>query len=195
MLSEAQKHGWVFDEAHCFSKWGHDFRPDYHYAARFIRELAEEHGVPLPPVACFTATAKADVREEIIEHFRRELGQELRLFDGGAERDNLEFEIQPVNAAQKWERAHELLEERLAAEPEGSAVIYAATQKGAAEAADYLKRKGWRAEAFHGGIAVSNRNFSAIETDIKIATSSINHRRLTDALNLMMLARRDPFFE
>lgn len=49
---------WVFDEAHCFSKWGHDFRPDYLYAARFIRELCKDQKMTLPPVTCYTATAK-----------------------------------------------------------------------------------------------------------------------------------------
>ena len=48
---------WVFDEAHCLSKWGHDFRTDYLYAARFIRE---RHGTDLPQIACFTATAKLE---------------------------------------------------------------------------------------------------------------------------------------
>ena len=33
---------WVIDEAHCLSKWGHDFRPDYLYVARFIREFAAD---------------------------------------------------------------------------------------------------------------------------------------------------------
>ena len=53
---------WVLDEAHCLSKWGHDFRPDYRYVARYIAE----HGGDEPaPILCLTATAKYDVVEEI----------------------------------------------------------------------------------------------------------------------------------
>jgi hypothetical protein len=74
---------WVFDEAHCLSKWGHDFRPDYLYAARFIREFAKDQGVEIPAIAGFTATAKRDVKEEILEHFQVETGRELALFEGG----------------------------------------------------------------------------------------------------------------
>ena len=46
---------WVIDEAHCLSKWGHDFRPDYRYVARYI---AEHHGEDAAPILCLTATAK-----------------------------------------------------------------------------------------------------------------------------------------
>ena len=93
---------WVFDEAHCLSKWGHDFRPDYLYAGRFIRELAREQGVPLPPVACFTATAKRDVkRGNRRVSSAGDWGQELELFEGGIERENLHFEVQHGRAGGK----------------------------------------------------------------------------------------------
>ena len=55
--------GWVLDEAHCLSRWGHDFRPDYRYVGRFIREKAGDG--PVPPVLCLTATAKPDVTADI----------------------------------------------------------------------------------------------------------------------------------
>ncbi len=176
-LRQREIGAWVFDEAHCFSKWGHDFRPDYLYASRFIREFAQEQQVPIPPVACFTATAKSDVREEIISHFRRELGQELLLFDGGAERQNLAFEIQTISASQKWERTHEILAARLPPDGSGSAVIYAATQKGAEEAAAYLKTREWRVEAFHAGIDAAEKrriqeSFISGETRIICATNA-----------------------
>ena len=70
-LGQREIAAWVLDEAHCLSKWGHDFRPDYRYVGRFIRERASEE--PPPPILCLTATAKPDVRSEIVEYFRQEL--------------------------------------------------------------------------------------------------------------------------
>jgi len=141
---------WVFDEAHCLSKWGHDFRPDYLYAARFIRELSEKQHVPPPPVQCFTATAKTDVVEEIVKHFQQELNQDLQRFEGGIERENLRFEVQPTPAPEKFARVHELLDQRLG--DDGSAVVYVATRKGAERLAEYLAAQGWLAVAFHAGL-------------------------------------------
>ena len=57
---------WVLDEAHCLSKWGHDFRPDYRYIGRYIRERAADEAVP--PVLCLTATAKPDVMSDIVDY-------------------------------------------------------------------------------------------------------------------------------
>lgn len=143
---------WVFDEAHCLSKWGHDFRPDYLYASRFIREFAAEQKTPIPPIICFTATAKNDVMEEIVDHFRRELAQELEVFQGGVERGNLAFEVQLVTEAEKAERVHHLLSERLSRPDMGSAVIFCATRKRTEFFERFLADKKWSVAAFHAGL-------------------------------------------
>jgi len=141
---------WVFDEAHCLSKWGHDFRPDYLYAARFIKEFAQQQGTAIPPVQCFTATAKQDVKDEIIDYFRANLGQELMVFEGGVERNNLHFEVQTVSEADKYPRIHALLQDRLV-DDQGSVIIYCAKQKSTEHVAAYLQQQGWPVEAFHAG--------------------------------------------
>jgi len=47
-------------------------------------------------VACYTATAKTDVINDIQQHFQERLGQELTLFQGGVERSNLAYEVHLV---------------------------------------------------------------------------------------------------
>jgi ATP-dependent DNA helicase RecQ len=144
---------WVFDEAHCLSKWGHDFRPDYLYAARFIREFSREQGQRVPPVGCYTATAKRSVIEEIKAHFREELGQDLLLYEGGVERHNLSFEVVPLSSAEKLERTNELIREHIASTDEpGGVIVYAATRNTTEEIRDFLNHHGLRAEAFHAGL-------------------------------------------
>ena len=149
---------WVFDEAHCLSKWGHDFRPDYLYAARYIREFAEEQNQAVPPIGCFTATAKTSVIEEVGTHFREELGQDLQLFAGGVERPNLSFEVIPLSEAEKRERAYELIREHMDTTDEpGGVIVYAATRRMTEEIRDFLVHQGLRAEAFHAGLAPGDK--------------------------------------
>jgi len=116
---------WVFDEAHCLSQWGHDFRPDYVYVSRFIRELAEEQQVPVPPIVCVTATAKDDVKEEIARHFKDKLGHEIVVLDGGTSRDNLSYRIEKVIDLEKPARLHELLRQKIG-DGLGAAIVFAA---------------------------------------------------------------------
>ena len=71
---------WVLDEAHCLSKWGHDFRPDYRYIGRFIHRHRD--GDYPAPILCLTATAKPDVKQEIVDYFRETLEVDLDVVDG-----------------------------------------------------------------------------------------------------------------
>ncbi len=169
---------WVFDEAHCLSKWGHDFRPDYLYAARFIKEFALRQKAVLPPVQCFTATAKQDVKDEIIDYFKAELAQDLAVFEGGVERNNLSFEVQTVNDSDRYPRINALLNERLAPEADGgSAIIYCAKQKQTEAIAEYLQQQGRQVEAFHAGKDAAEKkhiqeNFVTGATRIITATNA-----------------------
>ncbi len=141
---------WVFDEAHCLSKWGHDFRPDYLYSIRFIREFASKEKTKIPPVQCFTATAKKDVKAEITDIIQSELGLRVCHFIGGHERNNLNYEVWPVERYEKHQTILELLQARYISQ--GSVVIYCASRKGTENLAEFLQGEGYTAEAFHAGL-------------------------------------------
>ena len=149
-LAQREIGGWVLDEAHCLSKWGHDFRPDYRYVARFIREKAGDE--PIPPVLCLTATAKPDVKADIVEYFQEELGIELNVFDGGAQRTNLEFVVVQTSSGEKFADVHQILEADLPVDGSGGAIVYCATRRHSEELAAFLQAKGVKADHFHAGL-------------------------------------------
>ncbi|WP_028453000.1 RecQ family ATP-dependent DNA helicase [Chitinilyticum aquatile] len=148
-IEHRQINAWIFDEAHCLSKWGHDFRPDYLYAARFIREFTS-HG-DLAPIGCFTATAKLEVLDDIRDHFKRELDVQFAEFFGGHERTNLDFSVIQVHRSEKWSATHRLLTDSLEHAP-GGAVVFVARRKSAEELAEFLKSQRWACEHFHAGL-------------------------------------------
>ena len=173
-LDQREIGAWVLDEAHCLSRWGHDFRPDYRYVARFIREKAGEE--PIPPVLCLTATAKPDVTEDIARHFRERLGIELRVFDGGAERPNLDFQVLPITGGEKFAHLHQALEANLSP-GEGGAIVYCATRRRCEETAEFLQSKEAKADFFHAGLSPEirkdvQRRFIEGELDVIAATNA-----------------------
>ena len=139
---------WVLDEAHCLSRWGHDFRPDYLYVTRFIRENAAD-----APVLCLTATAKPDVRDDIVRHFKERSGVALKVFDGGASRANLEFVVARTTPGEKFAHIHQILEADLPPRVAGGAIVYCATRRRSEEIAAFLAAKDVAAERFHAGLS------------------------------------------
>ena len=155
-IRHRQVGAWVFDEAHCLSKWGNDFRPDYLYVSRFIRDRHARTPDGRAPVSCYTATAKREVIEDIRSHFQDSLGIELRIFDGGHERQNLHYEVIAVNKPEKQPLIHRLLEKEFGdggeADVEGGAIVFTGRRKSAEEISGFLREMGWACAHFHAGL-------------------------------------------
>jgi hypothetical protein len=56
---------WVFDEAHCISLWGLEFRPDYRKAAAYIRERRGNAADSAAPVLLVSATLTKLAKDDI----------------------------------------------------------------------------------------------------------------------------------
>ena len=154
VLAQREVGLWVLDEAHCVSKWGHDFRPDYRYVGRFIKERSDDE---IAPILGLTATAKPDVVQDIRGHFNERLGLELALLDGGASRSNLSFEVLPTQRSTKMADILDRIEEYLPATGASGAVVYCATRSATERVAEFLKQQGLAAERYHAGLTAEEK--------------------------------------
>ena len=178
VLKQREIGAWVFDEAHCVSKWGHDFRPDYRYASRYIRERAGTE--PIPPILCLTATAKPDVVNDMTSHFRDRSGVTLTVFNGGAERSNLSYEVIPTTLERKFDQIHELILDRLPTEGTSGVIIYCASRKKTEEIAGFLKDRGLEAGYFHAGLKPDAKK----ETQDRFIAGSLRVMAATNAFGM-----------
>lgn len=138
----------VVDEAHCVSLWGHDFRPDYLFIAKALRQL--EAGGNHIPVLALTATATPEVRAGIVEALERD----LRIVNRGVFRPNLRYEVVSVTNNEDRKRALA----RVLRETPGPGIVYVRSRDGCEEVAEFLRRRCQvSATHYHAGMDRASR--------------------------------------
>jgi ATP-dependent DNA helicase RecQ len=132
----------AIDEAHCISRWGPSFRPDYEALTRLTELLP---GVPL---SAFTATADEATRRDISAKLFHGQG---RTFVTGFDRPNIHL---AVEMRRDWKRQ---LLDFVRARPGESGIVYCLSRKKTEAAADLLVKNGLRALPYHAGLDSAER--------------------------------------
>ncbi len=152
----------VVDEAHCISEWGHDFRPDYLFLPRAVRDLGS------PPVLALTATATPRVRQDILRSLRM---RDPEVVVTSFNRPNLAYRV--LSVKDKDGKLPRILDVIRQNPPPG--IVYGTTRKECEELASGLRRAGVNAAHYHAGLAPADRSsvqerFMTDEVDVVVAT-------------------------
>lgn len=131
----------VVDEAHCISKWGPAFRPEYEALADLSRQLPEA------VIGAFTATADATTRRDISDKL---FNRRCQVFVYGFDRPNIHLAVEE-NAPRR--RITDYVRERAGQ----SGIVYCLSRKDTEQTAEQLQEAGLDAAAYHAGMSAQAR--------------------------------------
>tara|TARA_R110002110_G_scaffold260260_1_gene475893 strand:- start:77051 stop:78841 length:1791 start_codon:yes stop_codon:yes gene_type:complete len=150
----------VVDEAHCISKWGFSFRPEYE-ALSSLRER-----FPAATLSAFTATADTATRQDIATKL---FGGKGDIVVRGFDRPNLMLAVAP-----KTDRNKQLLD-FVESRRDSAGIVYCLSRRLTEETAKLLQEKGYKALPYHAGLPQEVRRenqetFMAEDAVIMVAT-------------------------
>lgn len=128
----------AIDEAHCVSRWGHDFREEYLQ----LSVLHERY--PLVPRIALTATADHATRREIITQLQLE---EAKVYLHSCDRPNIRYAISDDDNGR--ERMWRFLQRE---HPGDAGIVYCLSRKKVEETAEWLRARGRDALPYHAGL-------------------------------------------
>lgn len=143
------------DEAHCLSRWGPSFRPDYESLSR-LREI-----FPNVPIAALTATADAATQDDIVDKL---FGGQGKRFISGFDRPNIRLDVHMRTDANRQ------LLDVVKSYPGESGIVYCLSRAKTEKTAAFLQDHGIKAMAYHAGMSADKRSHTQktfmIEPDV-----------------------------
>ena len=139
LLDQAPIALFAFDEAHCVSQWGHDFRPEYQQLSIISTRY------PNTPKIALTATADLKTREEIVQVLNL---ADAKIFVHSFDRPNIQYRIS------EHKNSKEQLLKFINSEHENDAgIVYCLSRKSVETTAQWLCEQGKTALPYHAGLA------------------------------------------
>ena len=132
----------AIDEAHCISRWGPSFRPEYEDLAR-LKSL-----FPGIPIVALTATADQGTRREILDNLFESRADAIVL---GFDRPNISLTVAP-----RRDEKRQLL--RFMEDHAGeSGIVYCLSRAKTEDTAAFLVERGYAAVPYHAGMEKADR--------------------------------------
>ncbi|ALN78006.1 DNA helicase RecQ [Staphylococcus agnetis] len=134
----------AFDEAHCISKWGHDFRPSYQAVIHRVLAMPQQFAI-----VALTATATTEVQQDIMSR----LGiHPNHLIKTSIKRPNLLFKVDHTYQRQKF------VLDYVQSHSKVSGIIYCSTRKQVEAIYEALRDADIPATYYHAGLTAKQRD-------------------------------------